>query len=220
MRLPHQIGLAAALVGATALALAAEPAAFASTYAPVASPPVVIRGATVLTGDGQRLEATDLLLREGRIVGLGAGLDAPADAVIVDGAGKWLTPGLIDVHSHLGVYASPGTEAHSDGNEVTSPVTSQVWAEHGVWPQDPGFAAALAGGVTTMQVLPGSANLIGGRGVTLKNVAASSVQAMKFPSAPHGLKMACGENPKRVYGQRGGRLPAAVGRLRGQASQG
>ena len=215
MRLSHQIALAAALLGATALTVAAEPASFASTYAPVASPPVLIRGATVLTGDGQRLEATDLLLREGRIVGLGAGLEAPGDALIVDGAGKWLTPGLIDVHSHLGVYASPGTEAHSDGNEVTSPVTAQVWAEHGVWPQDPGFAAALAGGVTTMQVLPGSANLIGGRGVTLKNVAAGSVQAMKFPSAPHGLKMACGENPKRVYGERGQAPMTRMGNLAG-----
>ncbi|MDZ4348412.1 MAG: amidohydrolase [Xanthomonadaceae bacterium] len=215
MRLPHQIGLAAALLGATALTSAAEPAAFASTYAPVASPPVLIRGATVLTGDGQRLEASDLLMREGRIVGLGAGLDAPDDAIVLDGAGKWLTPGLIDVHSHLGVYASPGADAHSDGNEVTSPVTSQVWAEHGVWPQDPGFAAALAGGVTTLQVLPGSANLIGGRGVTLKNVAAGSVQAMKFPSAPHGLKMACGENPKRVYGQRGQAPMTRMGNLAG-----
>jgi imidazolonepropionase-like amidohydrolase len=70
-----------------------------------------------------------------------------------------------------------------------------------VWPQDPGFATALAGGVTTMQILPGSGNLIGGRGVTLKNVAATTYQAMKFPGAPQGLKMACGENPKRVYGQ-------------------
>ena len=73
-----------------------------------------------------------------------------------------------------------------------------------MWPQDPGFATALAGGVTSMQILPGSANLIGGRGVTLKNVAATTYQAMKFPDAPCGLKMACGENPKRVYGEKGG----------------
>jgi len=124
--------------------------------------------------------------------------------VRVDGRGKWVTPGLIDVHSHLGVYPSPSMRAHSDGNEATAPVTAQVWAEHSTWPQDPGFAAALAGGVTTLQLLPGSANLIGGRGVTVKNVAATTVQEMKFPGAPHGLKMACGENPKRVYGQRGG----------------
>jgi imidazolonepropionase-like amidohydrolase len=113
-----------------------------------------------------------------------------------------VTPGLIDVHSHLGVYASPGLAAHSDGNEITAPVTAQVWAEHSIWPQDPGFSRALAGGVTAMQVLPGSANLIGGRGVTVKNVPSLSYQGMKFPDAPHGLKMACGENPKRVYSQR------------------
>ncbi|HXH01306.1 MAG TPA: amidohydrolase, partial [Xanthomonadaceae bacterium] len=121
-----------------------------------------------------------------------------------DATGKWLTPGIIDVHSHLGVYSSPGTASHSDGNEATAPVTANVWAEHSVWPQDPGFATALAGGITALQVLPGSANLIGGRGVTLKNIPAGTYQAMKFPGAPWGLKMACGENPKRVYGQKGG----------------
>jgi imidazolonepropionase-like amidohydrolase len=102
------------------------------------------------------------------------------------------------------VYPSPGVSAHSDGNEATSPVTPNVWAEHSVWPQDPAFHTALAGGITAMQILPGSANLIGGRGVTLKNVPATTYQAMKFPGAPWGLKMACGENPKRVYGQKGG----------------
>jgi imidazolonepropionase-like amidohydrolase len=121
---------------------------------------------------------------------------------VIEARGRWVTPGLIDAHSHLGVYASPGVNAQSDGNEATDPVTANVWAEHGIWPQDPGFQAALAGGVTSLQILPGSANLIGGRGVTVKNVAAASYQAMKFPNAPHGLKMACGENPKRVYGGR------------------
>jgi imidazolonepropionase-like amidohydrolase len=170
--------------------------AFTSTYRPIAAPPVLITGATVLTGD--------VLLEGGKVAAVGTGLAAGADAVRVDGTGKWVTPGLIDVHSHLGVYPSPGASAHSDGNEATAPVTSQVWAEHSVWPQDPGFGAALAGGITSLQILPGSANLVGGRGVTLKNVAATTVQDMKFPGAPHGLKMACGENPKRVYGQKGG----------------
>jgi imidazolonepropionase-like amidohydrolase len=77
-----------------------------------------------------------------------------------------------------------------------------VWAEHSVWPQDPGFETALEGGVTTLQILPGSANLIGGRSVVLKNVPAVTYQAMKFPGAAYGLKMACGENPKRVYGEK------------------
>ena len=178
--------------------------AYASTYTPIASPPVLITNATVLIGDGQRLEAADVLLQDGRIQAVGPALAAPANAQRIDGTGKWITPGIIDVHSHLGVYPSPGASAHSDGNEMTAPNTAQVWAEHSVWPQDPGFGAALAGGVTSLQILPGSANLVGGRGVTLKNVAATTAQGMKFPGAPHGLKMACGENPKRVYGQKGG----------------
>ncbi|MEO7648724.1 MAG: amidohydrolase, partial [Gemmatimonadaceae bacterium] len=110
------------------------------------------------------------------------------------------TPGVIDIHSHLGDYPSPQIQALSDGNEATAPVTADVWAEHSVWPQDPGFGRALAnGGVTTLQILPGSANLFGGRSVVLKNVYARMMQGMKFPGAPYGLKMACGENPKRVY---------------------
>src|SRR5690606_37401093 len=178
--------------------------AYASRYRPVTSGPVLISGATVLVGNGERLETADVLLENGRIAAIGEGLAAPAQATRVEGGGKWVMPGIIDVHSHLGVYPSPGTQSHSDGNEMTSPVTAQVWAEHSVWPQDPGFGTALAGGITTLQILPGSANLVGGRGVTLKNVYANTVQDMKFPGAPHGLKMACGENPKRVYGQRGG----------------
>ncbi|MBJ6985656.1 amidohydrolase [Luteimonas sp. MC1750] len=178
--------------------------AYPSTYQRIASAPVLVSGATVLDGTGRRLEGADVLMRDGVIVAVGVGLDAPADAVRVDGRGKWVTPGIIDIHSHLGVYPSPGTASHSDGNEMTSPVTAAVWAEHSVWPQDPGFHAALAGGVTSLQILPGSANLVGGRGVTLRNVPATTYQGMKFPGAPHGLKMACGENPKRVYGQKGG----------------
>ncbi|PJJ96753.1 amidohydrolase [Lysobacteraceae bacterium NML91-0213] len=210
---PLSAALAVALAIASAPAFASEApqgaARFAhdpypSTYAPIASPPVLIRGATVLTGTGERLDGADVLLVGGRIEAVGTGLQAPDGATVVDGTGKWVTPGLIDVHSHLGVYPSPGVRAHSDGNEMTNPNTAAVWAEHSVWPQDPGFAAALAGGVTALQILPGSANLFGGRGVTLKNVAATTVQEMKFPGAPHGLKMACGENPKRVYGQKGG----------------
>ncbi len=93
--------------------------------------------------------------------------------------------------------------AHSDGNEATSPNTANVWAEHSIWPQDPQFPRALAGGVTTAQILPGSANLIGGRSAVIKIVPSRTVQGMKFPGARYGLKMACGENPKRVYAQRG-----------------
>jgi len=178
---------------------AGEP--YPSTYQPHAGSPIIIRNATVLDGTGKRIDGADVLMRDGRIVAVGPGLDG-ANATAIDAQGRWVTPGLIDVHSHLGVYASPGVNASQDGNEATDPVTAGVWAEHSVWPQDPGFETALAGGVTTLQVLPGSANLIGGRGVTLRNVHATTYQAMKFPGAPQGLKMACGENPKRVYGSK------------------
>ncbi len=184
------------------LGFAADP--YPSTYKRIMSPPVLLQHATVLIGNGQRLDDADVLMRDGKIVAVGNGLETSADAIRVDATGKWVTPGIIDIHSHLGVYASPGMSAHSDGNEATSPVTAQVWAEHSIWPQDPGFHTALAGGVTSLQILPGSANLIGGRGVTVKNVSSITYQGMKFPGAPWGLKMACGENPKRVYGQKGG----------------
>ena len=176
---------------------------FPSTYTPFPSRPTVIRNVTIFTAVGPRLQNGALLLRDGKIAAVGATVDAPADAVVIDGAGKFVTPGLIDTHSHMGVYAAPGVQAHSDGNEATSPVTANVWAEHSVWPQDPQFPRALAGGITTAQILPGSANLIGGRSVVLKVVPARTVQAMKFPGAKYGLKMACGENPKRVYASRG-----------------
>ncbi len=174
--------------------------AFESTYEPLPSGTTLLRNATVLTGTGKRIDGGDVLIEAGVIAAVGKRARAPSGARVVDAEGKWVTPGIIDVHSHLGVYPSPSVPPHSDGNEWTDPVTAEVWAEHSVWPQDPGFATALAGGVTTLLVLPGSANLIGGRGVTLRNVPARTMQAMKFPGAPHTLKMACGENPKRVYG--------------------
>lgn len=177
----------------------AEP--YSSTYEAPEHPPLLIRNLTVLTGTGDRLEGTDLLLEEGKLTGIGPDLQHE-EAEKIDGSGLWATPGLIDVHSHLGNYPAPSVESTADGNEVTGPVTAHVWAEHSIWPQDPQFARALAGGVTSLMVLPGSANLIGGRTVTLKNVRGRSVYDMKFPGAPHGLKIACGENPKRVYGQR------------------
>jgi len=179
--------------------LASILAAMAIAASSAHAAPTLIRNAVILDGTGQRIDGSDLLLQDGRIAAIGPGLAADG-AEIIDAQGRWVTPGLIDVHSHLGVYASPAVNAHQDGNEATDPVTAGVWAEHAVWPQDPGFETARAGGVTTLQVLPGSANLIGGRGVTLRNVPATTMQEMKFPGAPHGLKMACGENPKRVYG--------------------
>ena len=175
---------------------------FPSTYRAYPGVLTAIVHATVYDGEGGRIEDGTLLLADGKVKAVGGpDLPVPAGATVIEGKGKWVTPGVIDVHSHLGDYPSPQVKALSDGNEMTNPVTADVWAEHSVWPQDPGFSRALAnGGVTTLQILPGSANLFGGRSVTLKNVYARTMQGMKFPGAPYGLKMACGENPKRVYG--------------------
>jgi len=156
-----------------------------------------------MTAAGPTVRDASVLLRDGKIVAVGTDVQAPADAVVIDGTGKYVTPGIIDVHSHLGVYAAPGGTGLDDGNEATDPTTPYVWAEHSVWPQDPQFPRILAGGVTTVQILPGSANLIGGRSAILKVVPSATVQGMKFPGARYGLKMACGENPKRVYHSRG-----------------
>lgn len=183
---------------------------FPSTYKAYPSGATLITNATVLDGAGARIENGSVLIENGRIAAIGEGLTAPEGAETIDAAGKWVTPGIIDNHSHLGAYPSPGVEAHGDGNEVSGPVTAEVWVEHSVWPQDPGFTRALAGGITSLQILPGSANLFGGRGVVLKNVPARTVQAMKFPGAPHTLKMACGENPKRVYGYGRGTFPGGA----------
>lgn len=188
------------ILGLLSAAVFAAQDPYPSTYTPDGSATTLIRDATVLTGDGERIDSGDVLIVDGKIAKVGRDLRAPGGARIIDGKGRWVTPGIIDVHSHLGVYPSPGVSGLDDGNEATSPFTANVWAEHSIWPSDPGFDAARRGGVTAMQILPGSANLFGGRSVTLKNVPAVTYQAMKFPNAPHGLKMACGENPKRVYG--------------------
>ena len=192
-----------------------DPAPFASTYKPLPSGPTAIVGAHVFTGTGAELQNGVVLMNAGKIEAVGEGLAVPAGYDVIDAHGKWVTPGLIDAHSHLGVYASPSVWANGDGNEATDPDTAQVWAEHSVWPQDPGFDTARRGGVTTLQILPGSANLFGGRSAILRNVPARTVQDMKFPGAPYGLKMACGENPKRVYGSRGRAPSTRMGNVAG-----
>ena len=181
---------------------AADP--YPSTYRPLPRVDTLITHATVLDGAGHRLEGADVLLRDGKVAAVGRSLSAPEGAVVVDGRGRWVTPGIVDIHSHDGDFASPYTSAdlkHSDVNEDSDPNVANVWAEHSITVQDPSFALALAGGVTTLQVLPGSTTLFGGRTVVLHNVPAVTMQAMKFPAARQGLKMACGENPKRTFGE-------------------
>src|ERR1700682_2610366 len=112
---------------------------FPSTYTPFPSRTTVIRNVNILTAAGPTIRNGAILLQNGKIAAVGVTVDAPADALAIDGAGKYVTPGIIDDHSHLGVYAAPGGNALSDGNEATNPSTPYVWAEHSVWPQDPQF---------------------------------------------------------------------------------
>lgn len=179
---------------------------FPSTYEAPAARPTLIANGTILDGIGGQHRDTDLLLRNGRVTAIGKDLQAPEDARIIDAGGRWVTPGIVDVHSHIGMASVPYIPvelATWDVNELSDPNTADVRAENAIKPQDPAFERALAGGVTTLQMLPGSTNLFGGRGVVLKNVSAATVQAMKFPGAPPSLKMACGENPKYTYGPKG-----------------
>lgn len=202
---------------------AAAPTAKDPDAAPTSSPAVVsdgpprlFRGARILTAAGEVIEKGDLLVVGGRISALGTDLEAPEGTVVVDVAGKTITPGVIDSHSHMGVYPAPGLHGHEDGNEAVAPNTAWARAEDAYWPQDPQIDRARAGGVTTAQILPGSANLFGGRSVTVRLLPrARSVHDVKFPGAPYGLKMACGENPKRVYGEKSGPR-TRMGNLAGQ----
>jgi imidazolonepropionase-like amidohydrolase len=201
---------------ATGLDASTNPDPYPSTYRPLPRQNMAIVGATVFDGAGRRIDNGVVVIADGKVAAIGgADTPVPAGYEVVDARGRFVTPGVIDVHSHLGVYPSPGVQGMSDGNEATNPNTAQVWAEHSVWPQDPGFNTARAGGVTTLGILPGSANLFGGRGVTLRNVPAISVQGMKFPGAPYLLKMACGENPSRVYGGRNQSPATGMGNVAG-----
>lgn len=201
---------------AAGLDVAANPDPFPSTYRPMPTENIAIVGATVFTGAGQRIDNGVVIVTDGRVAAVGgASTPVPTGHRVVDARGRFVTPGVIDVHSHLGVYPSPGVTGMSDGNEATNPNTAQVWAEHSIWPQDPGFNTARAGGVTTLHILPGSANLFGGRGVTVRNIPSVTMQGMKMPGAPYTLKMACGENPSRVYGGRNQSPATGMGNVAG-----
>lgn len=167
--------------------------------------PVVYRGARIHTVAGPVIEDGSLIIDEGRIADVGPSdkVAVPAGAKVIDVNGKVIIPGLVDSHSHLGVYSRPAVSANSDGNERTDPVTSVVRALDSLNPFDPGIRMANAGGITTANIMPGSANVIGGQTIYVK-LRGHSPEQMWFES-PHvlgGLKMANGENPKRAYGGR------------------
>jgi imidazolonepropionase-like amidohydrolase len=171
-----------------------------------AAPPVAYRGARILTAAGKTFETGILVVQDGKILVVGAHdqVTIPEGATIVEAAGKVIIPGLVDTHSHLGVYSRPAVAANSDGNEMTGPVQSVVRALDALNPFDPGIRMANAGGLTTANVMPGSGNVIGGQTIYVK-LRGYSPEQMRVMSADvyGGLKMANGENPKRSYGNKG-----------------
>ncbi|WP_411820046.1 amidohydrolase [Hyphococcus formosus] len=191
---------------------------YESTYKPFPADDTLFVNATILDGAGNRLVGSDILVIDGKIASIGPELERSDDLNIVDATGRWITPGIIDPHSHLGNAALPFVPDELpvwDVNETTDPNGADMRAEHGIRVQDPAFARALAGGVTTLHILPGSANLFGGQSVVLKNVAGVTVQDMKFPAAPSAMKMACGENPKFTYGEEGAFPASRMGVMAG-----
>ena len=171
--------------------------------APAAERPLVLRGATLLTMTGKIIEDGTVVIRDGKIASAGKGIDVPAGAEVIEARGMYILPGLVDPHSHLGVYSLPGLEANSDGNEMTGDIESQVRSEDSINTDDPEIPRAVSGGVTTVQILPGSGNNIGGWATLVKLNGAQTVGQMKFPDAPPSMKWAWGENQKRAYGSKG-----------------
>lgn len=171
---------------------------FPSRYKPAAPDDMLLRGATILDGAGGRIDGGDVLVRGGKIVAVGAALANPGVRE-VDAKGRWVTPGVIDVHTHNGTFVVPLTDidrAASDVAEVSSPNGADTWIETAVNPQDMGFDRGLMNGVTTMQILPGSTPIFAGRSVVVKPVRGATVWDMKVSGSAQGFKMACGENPK------------------------
>ncbi len=168
---------------------------------------IVIKDGTIMTAANGVIKSGSVVIKNGKIAEIGKEINIPKGAMIIDAKGKYVIPGIVDPHSHIGVYSWPGVQANSDGNEAVNPVTAQVRAIDSINFTDPAINRAVAGGVTTIQILPGSANIIGGETATVKLRPAKTLSEFLFKDAPGGLKMAIGENPKRVYGDQG-RMPS------------
>jgi imidazolonepropionase-like amidohydrolase len=154
----------------------------------------VIKNAIVMTVTHGNIKNGSVYIKNGKISAVGENVNAPASATVIDAGGKYVTPGIVDSHSHIAL--------DDDVNEATSPVTPQMMMKDAFDYQDKAIYRALAGGVTTSLLLHGSANMIGGQSVVIKHKFGDSRDALLFPNAPRSIKFASGENPKRVYGGR------------------
>lgn len=170
-----------------------------TTISPSINTAIAITGAHVVPIEGPPFDGT-VLLHGGRIAAMGSDVAVPADALVIEAEGKWLLPGFIDAHTHLGVHEEGEGWAGDDTNELTDPVTAAVRALDAINPAEVGFDDALSGGVTAVNVNPGSGNPIGGLTVAI-HTHGRTVDEMVLRS-PSGLKSALGENPKRVYGEK------------------
>ena len=184
-----RLAFASAITGLSLLSGAAATAQSSTVPADV-----VIKNATVMTASHGTIQHGSVWLHNGKIAGVGVTVTTPAGATVVDATGKYVTPGIIDPHSHSALG--------DDVNEATSPVTPSMMMIDAFDNRDKALYLALAGGVTSELLLHGSANMIGGQAVVIKNKFGLSKEEMLFPNAPQSIKFASGENPKRVYGTR------------------
>ncbi len=174
-----------------------------ANIARAADGPTVLKGARLLTAAGNPIEAGVLIIENGKITAVGAANTAiPAGANVIDVSGKTIIPGIVDTHSHIGIYPRPSVPANSDGNEMSGPVQSGIRALDAIYPADPGIRMAVAGGITTANIMPGSGNVIGGQTLYVK-LRGRTIDEMRIRDMEvlGGLKMANGENPKG-YGRR------------------
>ncbi len=159
---------------------------------------IFIENATLVTVTNDIIENGDILITNGIIAEIGTDLSAPAGVTVIDGTGKFVMPGIIDAHSHLNTVST---------NEARNPVTAEVTMEESIDPNEVAIYRALAGGVTSIHLMHGSANVIGGQGETLKLRYGTTQDGMRFQGAKRTIKFALGENPTRVHGQGNGILP-------------
>jgi imidazolonepropionase-like amidohydrolase len=161
---------------------------------------IALTNGKVLTITEGTLARGTVLIDEGRIAAVGEDLEIPPEAELHDVAGKVVMPGMIDAHCHVGIFPDGIGWEYSDGNELTDPITPHLRALDAVHPEDKAFQELVEAGVTTVLTGPGSGNLIGGQWVCLKTVPKAAIEDMVLLE-PAGMKMALGENPKRVYGE-------------------
>ena len=168
---------------------------------------IAIKNGTVWTITNGVIEGGTVLVDDGKIAAIGIDLPIPEDAEVIDATGKIVMPGLIDAHTHVGIFGDGIGWDHADGNEMTDPITPHLRALDAVHPEDIAFKDLLEAGVTTVLTGPGSANLIGGQWICIKTIPTPNIDEMILLE-PAGMKMALGENPRRVYGGMQQKSPA------------